>query len=78
MVKGHDVDRRPVTSVMPQGLVLRPLLFVVYINELDEDSEDGYIDIWQALDQLSTWTEEHVEDCIWEIKPGNGIQYVET
>eukprot|EP00061_Rhincodon_typus_P019014 g48444.t1 len=35
MVEGCFSDWRPVTSRLPQGLVLGPLFFVIYENNLD-------------------------------------------
>jgi len=79
VIGGSRSETRPVTSGVPQGSILGPLLFVLFINDMVDCMTEGtsillYADDTKIWRQISTWNDhlilQHDVDSLykWSIK----------
>ena len=60
-VQGNKSDKKLVTCGVPQGSILGPLLFIIYINDLDQYLQDCHVNLYADDTALYTEAKSYVE-----------------
>ena len=72
ILNGQKSSWRPVKAGVPQGSILGPLLFLVYINDLPNELKSS-VKLFADDTSLFTIVKQHIDSTIFEINKGISV-----
>ena len=72
ILNGQESSWRPVKAGVPQGSILGPLLFLVYINDLPNELKSS-VKLFADDTSLFTIVKQHIDSTIFEINKGISV-----